>query len=186
MTHPLDEALACHCAPALAGIKAGNLVSLSPEEIPDLYRRLEEYRRALWDCGVRFELLCDCGRRALLLVYRPALLARSLEQPEARRILDQAGYPAGPLPALLAYLKTRLADVADFPHEIGLFLDYPPADVEGFQRWGGRDCKLCGHWKVYSDVDRARRLFRQYDRCRSVLLRRVSMGLTIPQMFPAA
>ena len=186
LLHPLDRALALHCSPALAGIKAGNLVSLNRSAIPELDGRLDAYRQTLAQCGIAFEILCDCEQRALLLVYRPALLACSLARPEARRILSEAGYPDGGVEELLTHLKRRLAGRQEFPQEIGLFLDYPPADVEGFLRWGGRGCKLCGHWKVYSDVEGASRLFRKYDRCREILCRRLSHGLTIPQVLLAA
>ena len=187
MPHPLDEALAWHCGPALAGMKAGNLVALNCVQIPDLHQRLHAYRQTLGGQGILLEPLCDCGQRMLLLVCRPDRLSAALERPAARRILDGAGYPAGcDMGAMLAHLKTRLSDLEDFPHEIGLFLDYPPADVLGFQRRGGQGCKLCGHWKVYSNVRRARRLFRRYDRCRADAVRRVAQGESILKIFPAA
>lgn len=186
MPHPLDEALAWHCGPALAGMKAGNLVSLSCTEIPDLRSRLHIYRQTLGGQGILLEPLCDCGQRILLLVCRPDRLGAALDRPAARRILDGAGYPGGGLEAMLEHLKARLSDMEHFPHEIGLFLDYPPADVAGFQRWGGKGCKLCGHWKVYSNVRRARRLFRRYDRCRTDAARRVARGESILQIVPAA
>ena len=42
MKRTLDQILAYHCAPALAGLKPSNLVSLSRGEVPDLEERLEE------------------------------------------------------------------------------------------------------------------------------------------------
>ena len=186
MPHPLDEALAWHCGPALAGIKAGNLVSLSCTRVPDLRSRLNAYRRVLEGQGILLEPLCDCGHRILLLVCRPERLEPALERPAARRILDEAGYPAGGLGALLAHLKGRLSDPDRFPHEIGLFLDYPPADVLGFQRRGGQGCKLCGHWKVYHEPQKAQEMFYQYDRCRYAIWRRVLEGSSLMQMFCAA
>ena len=39
-----------------------------------------------------------------------------------------------------------------FPHEIGIFLGYPLADVAGFIRNKGRNCKCIGTWKVYGDA----------------------------------
>ena len=75
------------------------------------------------------------------------------------------------LEEMLDALQLRLTCGA-FPHEIGLFLGYPPEDVEGFRLHRGRDYKLCGCWKVYSDVEGARQCFRRYDRCRAALCRR--------------
>ena len=53
----------------------------------------------------------------------------------------------------------------DFPHEIGLFLSYPPEDVKGFIENRAAKSKCTGHWKVYGDERRTRALFEKYDRC---------------------
>ena len=55
----------------------------------------------------------------------------------------------------LARLRARLAQGGAFPHEIGLFLDYPADDVLAFVEKGGAGCKLCGYWKVYGDEEKA-------------------------------
>ncbi|MBR4359697.1 MAG: DUF3793 family protein [Clostridia bacterium] len=38
---------------------------------------------------------------------------------------------------------SRLRTEAGFPHEVGLFLGYLPADADGFMRRKD-ECKLCG------------------------------------------
>ena len=187
MYRELDQVLAYHCGPALAGVKVANLVSLSLEEFPELRETAAKYNRLFQGKGVSFRLLCGCGKRALLLVYREEQLARQLREPLAAELLRRDGYPEGAdVERLLELLSTRLRMGKEFPHEIGLFLGYPPEDVLGFQRYRGQNCKLCGYWKVYSDVDRARVLFRLYDRCREVLCRRVARGMTLSEVFLAA
>ena len=52
-----------------------------------------------------------------------------------------------------------------FPHEIGLFLGYPPEDVDGFIKHRAGGCKFCGFWKVYGDVDSAKAKFERYRSC---------------------
>ena len=79
MLHPLDRALALHCSPALAGIKAGNLVSLNRSAIPELDGRLDAYRQILAQCGIAFEILCDCEQRVLLLDRKSTRLNSSHE-----------------------------------------------------------------------------------------------------------
>ena len=51
----------------------------------------------------------------------------------------------------------RLGQAAEFPHEIGLFLGYPPEDVQGFLE--NRLCKCVGCWKVYGDEQAAQNGF---------------------------
>mgnify|MGYP001024792232 CR=1 FL=1 len=184
MQTPLDYLLAYHCAPALAGIKSASLVSCDQTRYPNLPAQIERYNRVLNPRGLRFRILCACGGSRLLLVYRETCLERALSAPRAQAMLQAAGYPVGmPAELLLDTLAARLRERDGFPHEIGLFLGYPAEDVYGFLKYGGKNCKYTGCWKVYSDVDRALALFDRYRRCRSALCRRVSNGDSIIQMF---
>ena len=102
-------------------------------------------------------------------------------------MLARFGYaPGATLDGHLARLRARLAQGGAFPHEIGLFLDYPPGDVEAFIQTGGVGCKLCGYWKVYGDVDGARERFACYDACRLCLCRMLAAGNTISQLLQTA
>ena len=83
-------------------------------------------------------------------------------------------------------LSGRLGQGGPFPHEVGLFLGYPPEDVEGFCRNGGRNYKLSGPWKVYGRVEEAKVRFETFRRCRDALYRHVEEGRTLAQLFPAA
>ena len=79
------------------------------------------------------------------------------------------------VPVMLTMLGNRIS-CESFPHEIGVFLGYPLADVEGFIRNAGQNCLLCGCWKVYSDPESARRTFANYDRCRDILCDKLQQG----------
>ena len=103
--------------------------------------RLEDYRRLFARRGVALRTMCGCGRKVLLLLYRPAQLEEALRAPLAASLLEKDGYrPGEDLEAMLDRLGLRLRTEGDFPHEIGLFLGYPPEDVAGFQRHRGRNC----------------------------------------------
>ena len=170
----LERRLADHCAPTLLGAKAGSLLSLSEAEFPDLASALRQYNRALYRTGLRFIILRQLGGRFLVLVYRPAMLRSKLNLPEAKALLARFSYP-----------ESRFGTGAEFPHEIGLFLDYPAADVEAFMT-GAAECKLRGYWKVYCDVEAARERFACYDACRQCMLRMLAAGSTISQLLRAA
>ena len=77
---------------------------------------------------------------------------------------------------LLRCLSRRLRQSEGFPHEIGVFLGYPLEDVIGFCRHKGEGCKLCGYWKVYGDVDHAKRCFAAFDCCRDAPYARLLSG----------
>lgn len=177
---PLEAHLAQHCAPTVLGVKAGSMISLSQEEFPDLVGLLRRYNLSLGPRGLYSTVLAARNGRNLLLIYRPKLLERDLAKPEARRILHRCGYPAGGLGSQLSHLRTRLEQTDGIPHEIGLFLDYPPADVDGFL--SGAPCRYRGYWKVYDDVEQAREKFACYDACRSCLTQYLAAGHSISQL----
>ncbi|MFR3787426.1 MAG: DUF3793 family protein [Agathobaculum desmolans] len=183
----LDRLLAAYCSPALAGIKPANLVSCDRARYPDLPYRLLAYRKAFACRGMRFEILCSCGGRYLLLVYQQQRLAQRLAEPGVQRALRYFGYAEGQtMEALLCRLRYRMAASDGFPHEIGLFLGYPVEDVMGFVRYGGRGCKLSGYWKVYGDAEEAARLFERLSRVCRAVTRRVEQGETLLQVFAAS
>ena len=164
-----EHALAYHCAPSIMGIKAADLFSWPLADQDQIVR----YAEALRVRGITLRVLRRSGKRALLLVYRPSCLERCLACPAVRNMLVQEGYPRRADPdALLEVLSSRLQEET-FPHEIGLFLGYPPEDVEGFCRCKGRDFKACGWWKVYGDREAALRYFDRCDRCRKALCSRL-------------
>jgi hypothetical protein len=170
----LDMALARHCAPVLLGKKPA---ALFPK--PAWWDALLPQRVAAGN--LRF-LLLRRNKAGLVFAYSPRLLPRTLESEETRKTLGALGYPADAEDAgertagCLAFLERRFRENADFPHEVGFFLGYPPADVTGFMQHRGNHCKLCGMWKVYSDVPKAAALFAEYAKCRERLVKHVLNG----------
>ena len=61
-------------------------------------------------------------------------------------------------------LETTQGESA-FPHEIGLILGYPPADVAGFIAQKGTEYLACGGWKAYSEPQSALETFQRNRRC---------------------
>ena len=181
----LEHTLAYHGAPALAGIKSADLVAWgSAEQCQAPF--FQAYCRQLARRGIQLRVLWTGSPRCLLLVYRPRQLERQLADAGVRSLLQREGYPVEDgLEAMLSTLTRRLAG-GSFPHEVGLFLGYPPEDVEGFRIHRGRNCKLSGCWKVYSDVERARQCFRRYGLCRAALCRRIQSGTPLAQVFRVA
>ena len=178
-----ERTLAWHCAPSMAGIKAADLLAWNPPE-EHWGPMLGHYIRILSLRGIRLRVLGQCRRQVLLLIFRPARLEQWLKRPDVSAMLAREGYPVvHGIEAMLAHLRRRIRG-GPFPHEIGLFLGYPPADVAGFLRDGGRGCKLSGAWKVYEDVEGAARRFASFRRCRDALTLRLEEGSTLAQVFP--
>ena len=86
----------------------------------------------------------------------------------------------------LSRLKSRIGENNEFPHEIGIFLDYPLGDVIGFIVNQGRNFKCAGCWKVYCDECACRKTFAKYKKCRDVYVRLWQQGRSVLQLTVAA
>ena len=171
-----EEKLAFHSAPSLLGIKCASLMSVRRSEF-DVAASSEQFNRRAAARGLQVRELCGCPERALLLVYNKAKLAARLDDPMCREVLRENGYNDDmSAEDCLRRLAERIGEDGEFPHEIGIFLDYPVEDVLGFIANKGANFKLCGYWKVYGDTAKAQRTFDNYNKCRRFLCGKLNAG----------
>ena len=167
----IESVLAFHAAPTLMGVKCGSLLSLSAKgcDVGRLKESLDSKR-----LGVRFVNRGDTRR--LVYIFDKELLDKTLAAADVKAFLARYGYdPSWGAESCLDRLCERLVQ-SDFPHEVGIFLGYPLEDVKGFIANCGQRCKLCGVWKVYGDVDKARAMFECFENCRICLCRQIESG----------
>ncbi len=160
----VEDMVVRHCAPTLAGIKTGGLFSCPFPDEHSLCDWLRQINKRLSGKGIRILSLRYRHRRSLIYVYRPRMLYRDLKDTAAMRLLSERGYACASPDCCLEHLSQQLSGSEAFPHEIGLFLGYPPEDVRGFIE-NKSSCKLTGCWKVYGDVESARITFAAYKNC---------------------
>lgn len=171
-----------NCAPTLAGIKTGNMFTCPFESRDALLDFIRRMNRQLGCKGLRLLPLRISEEKALIYVYRPARLRRDLSHATAAELLRREGYAPGSCESCVGQLMKRLRQQPDFPHEIGLFLGYPPEDVRGFIEKGPHCCKCTGCWKVYGDEDAAKKTFAQYKKCTRVYQDRWAKGNDITRL----
>ena len=177
-----DEVVIRHCSPTLAGLKTGSLFSYRYDSEDELRRDIRAMNRVLVPKGLRvLSLSCKQGR-ALIYLYRPSRLGRDLTAPVAAHLLEDRGYPWGDPDLCVVKLIQQLRSQEEFPHEIGLFLGYPPDDVEGFIHYGPKRSKCVGDWRVYGNEEQARRLFAQYRACTRAYQAQLKCGKTVEQL----
>ena len=181
-----EKYLIKNCAPTLASLKTGSLFNCALCDKCELKENLSEWGGALYSSGIRFFVLKEDEKSALVYVYRAGALGKILEDARVRSFLKKCGYTDFSAEAVLNKLKERFSQGGDFPHEIGIFLGYPLGDVIGFIQNSGKNCKCTGCWKVYCDECSAKKTFDKFKKCTEVYTRLWSQGRTVLQLTVAA
>ena len=162
-----EENLVRQCAPTLAGIKTGTNFPAPFTSLAELTAEIRELNRILVPKGLRLLPLRYQDHTALLYLYRPAELRVDLKDQLAEALLAEA---------------KRFRSGGEFPHEVGLFLSYPPQDVRGFIENHAVNYKCAGLWKVYGDEALARRLFDKFRKCTDIYCALWRAGSGIDQL----
>lgn len=175
------EMIVRNCAPTLAGLKVGSLFSYACRDEAEALRHVEERNRLLNAKGVYFVLVRVKQGMAMIYVYRKKRLERALADPAIQKFLQCFGYNEFEIDACLEELKKRLL-MADFPHEIGVFLGYPLADIQAFIENKGANCPCTGCWKAYTDLERAEATFQLFHKCTRLYCQRFDEGFDITRL----
>ena len=180
----LKEFIIEHCAPTLAGIKTGNAFSVHDNRA-EIIEEMREINALLNQKGLRLLPIKKTEKYMLIYIYRPARLRKDLSTPEAIDILAEKGYDCCNPEFCLAQLVRHLNDDKDFPHEIGLFLGYPPEDVKCFMQNPCNGVKCVGCWKAYNNQEEAAKIFERYQKCTEVYKREAVKGRPFEELVVA-
>lgn len=170
--------IALETAEVLAGAKPSALIS-----IPDrphacgrnLYRLWHEHGPAV------LERTCLSAREigkgpgfVQLFFYIAADFSQFLGRRDVTALLKRAGYQ-GPFSTdhALTQLEERLKSGA-FPHEIGIFLGYPPKDVAAFMGWIKLPFACQGPWKMFGNPRASLGLAETFRACRRSMAKRLA------------
>ena len=179
-----EELMIREASPTLAGIKTGSLFTCPYSSKDEMMTDIRDLNHFLVKKGLCLLPLRFRDDRVLLYLFRPSNLERDLTDYQAQKILEEAGYRQKGFRHCLTELVRRVnhADNKTFPHEIGLFLSYPPEDVRGFIEQHAAGSKMTGCWKVYGDVPAAKRRFEMYDKCTAAYSRMLADGKSLIQL----
>lgn len=192
----LETQIALQCAPLLTGVKISNLLTVASD-------RKQEAEGLFEGTAVSCYMLYESGEKTTFLLYLRSGLTEYLAKEDVKRLMERFGYHAMKLERILERVSEKYTSYMDgtggrvnihsrhpaernfhtypsgFPHEIGLLLGYPPADVQGFIRNNGQNYLCTGYWKVYSNQSECKRIFRGYSQARERLIYMVSHGMGI-------
>lgn len=181
-TKMLEDILVKYCSPTLAGIKTANMFSCFFVDEDEMRDSLRHWNHLLGTKGLRILPLALKDKRALVYVYRISYLLRDMKDAAVCRLLEERGYQTELPEHCIVRLMRKLQENGEFPHEIGLFLGYPPEDVCGFIENGAQGAKLTGCWKVYGNEERARRIFANYRKCTEVYTKKLARGSSVDKL----
>jgi hypothetical protein len=195
----IERVVINYCSPVLMGCKPAALFMLQsencleclsgmlPPDINLMVLRKNGHRISVIVFDRRLLEKTILNETVLLLLegmgYPERRLNRKMEEkpgsrPRQHTPVDLCGGDCGrssvaesdsPVFVYLNCLKKKFETYRQFPHEIGLFLGYPIDDVLGFVKHKGRNYKLCGYWKVYGNVEKAKNNFHCYELCREYM-----------------
>lgn len=174
-----DFKVAVQCAPVLKGVKISNLITMKPGGWLKVRELLKKSRI------ICVPLYADQSKEVLFL-YRFEELERHLKQEKVRRFMRRYGYEDYRIAPVLKRLRMRYQQYAgggrEFPHELGVLLEYPVEDVEGFIANEGRNCLTARYWKVYHNPQEAENTFRIYDEAKEQALWEIVNGSALCQV----
>ena len=177
---PLEVKIANQCAPVLAGVKPSNMLVLENKHIRDVVRVLE-------GTGLSWRCLYAGEEKNIWLLYRKEAMEETVLGKEQMLFLKEWGYKEDTLERMLIKFSQRFRQYRKdknlpFPHEMGVFLGYPMADVKGFIKYEGKNYLYCGYWKVYENVEERKELFRTYEEIRKVFVEEARKGKNLWQI----
>lgn len=170
-----------YSAPTLCGIKPGNLffvnASVFSKEI------FAKWQIIFWERGLASVFAKTSEDRVMVLVYNVVWAEKILKEACVQSYLKAKGYyPCASAEDFEIQMFVRMKLCLDFPHEIGIILGYPLKDVIEFERHQGRDCKYCGYWKSYSDVENAKKCECSYKNCSYLCKKWFDEGYSVHQI----
>ena len=169
-------------APTLAGIKTGNLFTAEFADSKIATKEIRKLNILLTPKGVRVIPLKETQNRILIYVYRPHFLQMDFINKQLLEILENLKYPVSNLERCIVFLVHRLNESEVFPHEIGLFLGYPPEDVKGFIENKAQNYKTVGTWKVYGDEIKAQEQFQRFQVCTADYCKKIDSGISLDEL----
>ena len=175
----INTQVALQCSPLLTGIKISNLLITNCEN-EYLVRQL--FKNTL----LSVEMIYKSDKRITFLIFREDKLLDYLAGIEETALLNILGYKEMNLHDIMAKFSKRFTKYMErrekFPHEMGLFLEYPVVDVTGFIDNEGRNSLYTGYWKVYGDLQKALETFERYNSAKENIVRLLAQGVTIERI----
>ncbi len=175
-----DQMMIQFSAPALCNIKPGNLFFAKKNVFSEI--RLKKWKEEFSKRGLMVFSLQLSENSTAILVLNICWTRKILEDSLVQAYLAQKGYRSSNVFDVVQKLFIRMKQNKGFPHEVGVLLGYPIEDVIEFENHQGYDCKYCGYWKTYSDVETAKECQCKYKYCSGMCRQLYEKGYSLDQI----
>lgn len=156
-----------HLAPVIEGLKPASTLTITKF----LKEKWNRYGiKVLKKLELKWKILESKPAHIILLIYHQEILEHLIQNKDINQYLHEIGYPTDNLENLLSFLIKKYK-VGDYPHEIGVLLGIPLEDVKIFIDNPKYPYILKGYWKVYTQPEKAKILFRKFDEVRYKMLK---------------
>lgn len=153
------------------GLKPGALLTFSSTG-KDTYSLWQQYHKDVKPAiGLDYYVLKKTPTSYLVLFFDLCLLKSHLANNDSRLYLESKGYDKMELVPMLEKLGSRFS--FGVPHEVGVFLGIPVADIQGFIKHHGANSVMARYWKVYHNPRQAKEIFELYDQVQADAIRSI-------------
>lgn len=175
-----DQIIVHSSSPTFCNIKPGNMFFVRNEVFSQ--SKFEVWKETFYKYG-----LMACSARisdssTAILVLNVCWCRKILDDVFVQCYLSEKGYHTNSVFDFVNELFYRMVNNKGFPHEVGVILGYPVEDVIEFENHQGHDCKYCGCWKSYSDIDRAKECHCKFTECSRLCEKWYEEGFSIKQI----
>lgn len=168
-----------HAGLTLANLKLASLFRVTTTQVPNIQECVAYFQSQCSPFGYQLRILKRTEQDCLIYLYHHIRLQSCLSSPVIQAHLSVNGYTDFEVDQVLAQLSCRLK-TSSFPHEIGLFLGYPLADVLAFSQ--GQPCKFRGYWCVYCRVKQSQKKFNRFFCCLKQMEASLAKGMSLTEL----
>ena len=175
-----DQIIIRSSSPTFCNIKPGNLFFVKNEDFDS--EKFEAWKEFFFKHGLMAYSNQISETSTAILVLNISWAKKILADLFVQSYLSEKGYHTDCVFDFVEEVFSRMIENECFPHEVGVILGYPVEDVIGFENHHGRDCKYCGCWKSYSDIENAKECHCKFTECSRLCKKWYDEGFSISQI----
>ena len=167
-------------SPTFCNIKAANMFFVKNEIFSK--KDFDAWKETFFSYGLMAFSAQISETSTAIIVLNVCWVRKILADVFVQAYLSEKEYHTSSAFDFVEELFFRMKNNSGFPHEVGVILGYPVEDVIEFENHQGHDCKYCGSWKSYSDIENAKDCHCRFTECSRLCKQWYDEGYSINQI----